>query len=309
MSSRPAIPQGSPPTYAFVTRVYKRSLRPVVIVSASCSAIWTLLWGVANFRDIGRDKDDDLNGLVPFDIVLGALFSAAAAIEVFGIVAAVTQRIPLVRMYAFGTLAATALVFAAQIINIVIDFKYKANTDALVYVWHGYDVDGQFLTPEQANKRCKDLVNRQIVADFAWLIVTTILALLFASVVFSFYRQLLDPSMSRAPSDQFRMQTYNVYPAPAGPYGASGYAQSQNHVPPYDPAKLPEYDGSGRYTPEKELSYAPPAGPPPPQAGPNSTSYAPPTGPPPSHVAQNTFEPPAGPPPASNPFERRAEEP
>ncbi|KZV80248.1 hypothetical protein EXIGLDRAFT_845716 [Exidia glandulosa HHB12029] len=297
MSTRPPIPQGNPPTYAFVTRVYRRSLRPIVIICAVTSAIWTLLWYVSNFQDINNDTDNSLPQFVPFDIALGALFMGAFAIELFGVFAATTQRLPLVRFYSFLTLLAALFIAAAQIIQIVLDFKYKstllnmcveANTGSTIIVPHGWwGSTRRILTQPEAQSFCKSILNRNIFADFAWLIVSSILALLFASIVFAFYRQLLDPaSMAypRAPSDQVRMQTFGAYPPPAGaprPY-------NEDYVPPYDPHKLPGYDAQGRATPEEkdepkqawgaeasQQQFAPPAGPPP------SQQYAPPAGPPP----------------------------
>jgi len=294
MSTRPPIPQGNPPAYAFVTRIYKRPLRPVVLVSAGMAGLWTLLWGISSFRDISRDHKDALSDFVPFDIVLGALFCAAAAIELFGITAASMQRLALVRLYAFGTVAAALLVFAAQILNIILDFKFKsklinqcttANTGDTVLVSDGWwGTSRKILDAAQASSWCNNIYTRQVVADFAWLIVTIILAALFTSVVFSYYRQLLDPNFSRAPSNQIRMQAFGGYPPPPGaPYGAAyapgAHYGDQDYVPPYDPSKLPTYDGTGRQTPEKEddqkLAFGPPQG--------YST--------------------------ATNPFERKAEEP
>lgn len=98
------------------------------------------------------------------------------------------------------------------------------------------------------------------------------MSLLFASITFSYYRQMLDPSSvvnsSRARGGA-QPQHYNP-PYAAGPYsfayggggagapygagaGAGGYApppgpppaQSQAFVPQYDAAKLPEYEQGG----------------------------------------------------------------
>lgn len=98
------------------------------------------------------------------------------------------------------------------------------------------------------------------------------MSLLFASIAFSYYRQMLDPSSivntSRARGGA-QPQHYNPpYAAGPGPYGftsagagygagyaagAGGYApppgpppaQSQVFVPQYDAAKLPEYEQGG----------------------------------------------------------------
>ncbi|EEB96590.1 hypothetical protein MPER_04254 [Moniliophthora perniciosa FA553] len=61
-TSRPAPPQGkktvgAPPGYAIVTRVYNRSLRPVVIFFVSISAIYALFAAIGNFRSISIDKE------------------------------------------------------------------------------------------------------------------------------------------------------------------------------------------------------------------------------------------------------------
>ena len=121
-----------------------------------------------------------------------------------------------------------------------------------------------------------------------------VLSLLFASIVFAYYRQLLDPASTaypRAPSDQIRMQAFQGgYPAPAGPPPGRGY--TEDYVPQYDPYKLPGYDAQGRATPlekqEEQKSWGAEA------SAAQAQSYAPPPGPPPQ---------------ASNPFERRAEDP
>ncbi|KAF5373449.1 hypothetical protein D9615_009503 [Tricholomella constricta] len=46
MDTRPPPPQGAPPSYAFVTRVYRRNLRPIVITTAFLGALWSLFSGV-----------------------------------------------------------------------------------------------------------------------------------------------------------------------------------------------------------------------------------------------------------------------
>jgi len=285
-----------------VARITKRSLRVPVITSAVCAAIWTLLWGIASFRAIEYNREDGFPELVPFSIALGVLFSVACLIEVFGVYAATTQRLPLVRMYTFGSIAASLIVIGAQIIIIVTDFLHKGkhidscvkfNTGADVYVSRGWWGETRRLEESEAKDWCNDRLRREIIADFAWLIVTSILAALFTSVVFSYYRQLLDPSFSRAPSNQIRMQAFTVYPPGAQPYGGYGnpYGGQPDYVPAYDSAKLPGYEGSGRQSPEKELGQ------------PMPTNYAPPPGPPPQQVSAAAGG------NATNPFERRAADP
>jgi hypothetical protein len=78
-----------------------------------------------------------------------------------------------------------------------------------------------------------------------------VLALLFTSVAFGYYRQVIDPSSPanalRAPSNQVRM---DIFPS--------------NYNPPYDPGYQPAY----------APAYAPPAGSPPSDSKPPEYSYA-----------------------------------
>lgn len=108
-------------------------------------------------------------------------------------------------------------------------------------------------------------------STIAWLILGLLFTMFFASAVYSFYRQLLDPNTfraPRAPSDQVRLdalrhqqqQPYGggympypgfnnnvpVYAPPAGPPpAAAGY-----NVPPYEDGRLPGY---GTETPAKDM--------------------------------------------------------
>lgn len=92
----------------------------------------------------------------------------------------------------------------------------------------------------------------------------------------------------RAPSDQVRMQTFGMYPAPAG---APPRAYNEDFVPPYDPHKLPGYDAQGRDTPEEKVGddAKQPWG----AEAQSRPQFAPPPGPPPQASA------------AANPFEHR----
>jgi len=267
MSTRPPIPQGRPPPYAFVGRVYRRNLRPVVIACGCLAGLWTLIWGISEFQAINIDKSSTVSSLATFDIILGALYLTTTAIEAFGVFSAVTQRIPLVRLYTLLSLVAALLVFAAEVITIVLDFMFRqrlinecteANTGDIVISrgWWGSTQTG-FLDSDDANRFCTNLFNHNVFADFAWLFVSTILSLMFSAVAFSFYRQLLDPASTlvarqqaeRIPLGAYPPAQFN-YPPPSGP------APNQpDYVPPY-PGKLPGYDfGEQELGPEKDPGY------------------------------------------------------
>lgn len=115
---------------------------------------------------------------------------------------------------------------------------------------------------------CDSAWSHDSFSEIAWFIVTAVCSLLFASVAFSYYRQMLDPTSpanaSRAPSAQARAglypEHYNPPYAGDGGFGAGAVGQyapppgpppaasSTAYVPEYDPVKLPEYESKGGYT-------------------------------------------------------------
>lgn len=102
------------------------------------------------------------------------------------------------------------------------------------------------------------MYNRSSGAAIAWLLLSIIFALFFASIAFSFYRQLLDPNTfraARAPSDQIRLDALRHQEQPFGagymPYpGFNEYAPppgpppgTSSTAPPYEDGRLPGYGG------------------------------------------------------------------
>lgn len=117
---------------------------------------------------------------------------------------------------------------------------------------------------------CNDLFNHDSFAVIVWLLLATLLAVLFASIAYSHYRQVLDPNSSRAQvrSDQVRLDNlrYDHYgdqddyepqgygrgqipyptfaPPPGPPPGFEGNTSS--NIPPYEGNKLPGYGTDSR---------------------------------------------------------------
>jgi len=275
MFSRPPPPQGGPPpTYAFVNRVYRRSLRPVILGTTFVAALWSLLWGIAAFRDISIDKQHATK-LAVFDIVLGALYMATCAVELLGMAGAAFQRIFLVRIYSFLSLGVALIITATELIRVIVHFAFKSDLisectalvtgdtiDERFGLWG--PIDSQTLSPEDASNFCNSAWSHDSFSEILWLLIAAPFSLFFAAVSFAYYRQLLDPTSpanaARAPSAQARgglgggfPQHYNPpYAAGAGPYGGGDGtfapppgpppgAESSAYVPEYDPAKLPGY--------------------------------------------------------------------
>lgn len=70
----------------------------------------------------------DLPSYTVYDIVVGVLYSVIALVEIYGIFAALTNKIPLVRIYAYVSFIAAFLVLAIQIITFTLRFVLKVNS-------------------------------------------------------------------------------------------------------------------------------------------------------------------------------------
>ncbi|KAL0949997.1 hypothetical protein HGRIS_010006 [Hohenbuehelia grisea] len=177
--------------------------------------------------------------------------------EVFGLVAAVTRRLVLIRIYALLSAVAALTVFASSLLRVIIHFTEKndlisecttlSTGDEIIYRFGLFGpIRSERLSPGQADAWCRRAWDRDSWAEIVSLLITLFLGVMFSIVAFAYYRQMLDPSSpanaSRAPSSQVRMEIPTYY------------------NPPYN-ASVPNlgYNPSPQYQPQ----YAPPAGPPP----------------------------------------------
>jgi len=242
-TSRPPPPQGNPPPYAFVNQFYRSSLRPVVVVVGLLSGIWTLLQAISLFKEVSTDKSQGFPKLGIFAIVLGALYMAVAVIEFFGVGAAALQRAAFVRIYSFLTVASALVVVVAGFLLVIVHFAYKneildecvkLSTGDTVVVRYGIwgPASKTQLTQSEAEDFCKNAYSHDSWGDIIALIIEIVLAALFCSIAFAYYRQLIDPTSpansSRAPSTQFRGSNYPQHYNP--PYNASVPALPYNNA-------------------------------------------------------------------------------
>ncbi|EGO01267.1 hypothetical protein SERLA73DRAFT_179408 [Serpula lacrymans var. lacrymans S7.3] len=257
-SNRRAPPLGAPPPYAFVNRVYGRSLRPVVVAVSAIGALWTLIWYISSFKELSVDQNDHIPKLATFAIIQGVLLLVACVIEVFGIVSALSQRVVLVRFYALLSGLSTLIVIAVGLMRTIIHFTFKSDlmlecqeaasggsTSFRFGIW-GTSSDG--LNGENAEQFCTSAYNRDTATEIVSVIIEIILGLLFTAIAFAYFRQLLDPSSpanaSRAPSSQARLDNYPSHYNP--PYNASssnlGYAPAYGNVYAPPPGAPPQFD-------------------------------------------------------------------
>ncbi|KAH9929078.1 uncharacterized protein BXZ73DRAFT_78222 [Epithele typhae] len=268
----PSRPGEQPPTYRMVTRVYKSSLRPVVIILVltlvlapryivgSLTAIWALILAIPAFNDINADKQNGWPKFAVFDIALGVIYVTVCAIEVFGLMAAVTQRIPLVRLYAMMSILAAILTVGASFFRVIIHFIYKNDLiSECTDVVQGKGVTFRFgiwgprvhetLNAAEAQAFCTDAWNKDSFNEIISLIFEIFFSIFFTMITFAYYHQVLDPT---SPANVQR-----------GPMVTSG-PQPAHWNAPYDPNA--RYDAPP-YPPYGQPQYAPPPGPPPTEMG------------------------------------------
>ncbi|THH17979.1 hypothetical protein EW146_g2924 [Bondarzewia mesenterica] len=227
--------------------------------------------GMKMFFNAGTDKHEGYPKIATYAIVLGAMYIAVAIIEFFGVAAAGLQRLALARMYAFLSVLSALIVVVAGFVQVVVHFVMKSELiSECTTLTTGENVDfswGLFgprahdtLTGDEANNWCTDAWNHDSWSDIVTLIIAIIVMGIFASVAFSYYHQLLDPT---SPANAFRAPANNLG-AGAGAYYNPPYASSLPHLgyndqsqyppppgpPPHfhepeDDGKLPEYAAGG----------------------------------------------------------------
>ncbi|KAF7762084.1 hypothetical protein Agabi119p4_8677 [Agaricus bisporus var. burnettii] len=255
MNSRPPPPQGAPPPYAFVTRVYRKSLRPIVLFVSATEFLWTLFACIGHFRNSALDRLGSVASIKTVYIVLGALYMLCAAIGLFGVVAAYTQRMRLIRVYAYATALDVLLIAGTGLLQIVIHFTLKndiinactnLSKDGSIVVFGFWGPRFHDLTNEEASVLCRRDWDRESWQSIVVFLVTTLLVIMFSAIAFAYLRQMLDPTSAansfRAPNagrvgdyPSHYNPPYNTYNAPPS-YGQPAYGGYGNDVsaPPYE---------------------------------------------------------------------------
>ncbi|KJA21274.1 hypothetical protein HYPSUDRAFT_55552 [Hypholoma sublateritium FD-334 SS-4] len=256
MDRRAPPPQGAPPSYAFVARMYRRSLRPVVLACSVLAGLWTLFSGIGFFRNASFWSDHNESKLHISSIILGALYMGVLVIELVGLHAAASQKVAPARAYAWLSALAVLIIAATGLIRVVLHFTEKSaiiNTCATVTQDEDVFFPGFFgpvnagrLDPLDAQQWCQNQWDRDSWSDIVAFLIITTLATFIAAIAFAFLRQLLDPT---SPANQSRAPSSGVPAHYAPPY------------PSYNPhPNNPSYPG---YNNPSAPPYAPPAGPPP----------------------------------------------
>ncbi|KAI5994530.1 hypothetical protein EDC04DRAFT_1235237 [Pisolithus marmoratus] len=258
MAGRRGPPTGAPPAYSYVTRVYKRSLRPIVLAMAVVAALWSLAFAVAGYRELATDENDNFHKLAPLAVVQGVLYTVVLLFQGFGIMAAATQRTRLIRIFTYLSALTTLFAVGVSFMRVITHFTFKSDliaeceilaqngsTDSMFGFW-GSD-PGSNLDATDAASYCNDMWSRDSWAEILLLIALIVIGLGFTSTAFAYYRQVIDPTSpvnsSRAPANQVRMNEFPAYNN--APYDAPAYAPPAG-PPPFDGSgKPPQYDYGG----------------------------------------------------------------
>ncbi|PVG01667.1 hypothetical protein CPB86DRAFT_781472 [Serendipita vermifera] len=238
----------------------RRNLRPLVVLFAGLGCIWALVWAASAFREIDDDKKNTPEYAI-FDIVMGALYAGIMVIEAYGIYAALSQKIPLVRIYAWLSVISALVAVAIEILRLVLHFVFKGQLlngckkdlqGASETITSGSVFDPQrttrLLTDSDIQRICNNAWNKGVFQAVAWMLVAMIMGTIFSMTSFAYYRQLVNPSLLRqqAPTSAYQMNaTRNAYGynnngnIPGyNPYTTQSYGA---YAPPYDNVKLPGY--------------------------------------------------------------------
>ncbi|KAG8877669.1 hypothetical protein FRB97_003196 [Tulasnella sp. 331] len=171
------------------------------------------------------------------------------------------------RIYNYLSILAVLIVIAAESIRFSVYFTQKSSLigtctsqatgeDVVTYGSFWGSSSDQVLTASDAQQFCENSWTRSVWASVAWLIISIILSVLFVSLAFAFYHQLLLPeqlppsqayNMNNMQREPYNPQSGYQYPAPPGapPF-------REDYVPPYDPAKVPDYYEGGVDAPKEK---------------------------------------------------------
>jgi hypothetical protein len=234
---------------------------------AFAGGVWALFSGIGFFRNVSIYNSDNASKLARFSIIIGALYMGVFGIELFGLFAAASQKIPFVRMYAYLSALVVLIIAATGLLQTVIHFTLKSeiiNTcadlttgDTVFYGSIFGPVNGGTLSPAEALAWCNNAWNRGSWSNIIAFLITTFLAAFLSVMAFSFLRQVLDPAhpanVTREPAHRMgnmnfpthynppynpTYANYPSYPAPAGP---PPNQSTDAFVPPYDSGKPPGY--------------------------------------------------------------------
>ncbi|PFH47603.1 hypothetical protein AMATHDRAFT_151712, partial [Amanita thiersii Skay4041] len=264
---------GPPPSYAFVTRFYRSSLRPSTTLIVFKYQYLHHLRKIGYLRNYRVDRIQNVPQLAVLCLAQGIMYMVVFAIELYGIFAAAKNNLRLVRLYAFGSIISVLVVMAGNLWDVVIHFQLKdeiiklcsqlLDGDEVVYFGLFGPTTRHIVSPDEAAQYCRNAWTHDSWSDIVYFVIISFISILFSVIAFSFLHQLRDPTsaanIGRAPSSQAQTNGYSSY-----------------YNPPYSMPYNGPYEGQPRGY-QYQTGYA---------------QYAPPPGPPPNATRDDPFVPP-----------------
>jgi len=188
------------PRNSYMSRMANQSLRSVVIPFAMLGAIWSLTCSISLFQELGTDRAQHQKRLATFSIVLGSLYVAVTAMLLFGVVAAASRRLALIRIFAFLSAVVTVILIATGLLRTIIHFMLKnslisectslATGENVVVVWGFWNSEThETLTADQAAQFCRDAWNHDSFSEIFWLLTEIVLLPLLTFIAFTYARR------------------------------------------------------------------------------------------------------------------------
>jgi len=217
------------------------------------TAIWSIFSGIGFYRNVGPYNDSGAPSLAKISIIIGSLYMGVFGIGVFGICAALSQNLTLIRIFAFLSALGALIVAGVSMLRIVIHFTMKDTiltactnvTTGQTFFYGGWwgPVYSDTLSAQDAENFCNSYYDRDSWSLIVGFLILAGLGIFFSIIAFSFYRQMLDPSSpGNVIRDTRRPAAYPSHYNP--PFGTPGYNPGYYNYPaPAGPPPLPEYDG------------------------------------------------------------------
>jgi len=195
----------------FFGTLYKANWRNIVIAVALLNMLRYGSSAVNAYEDADVDTSEHASKLAKVNLALCAMYATASLIELYGIIGVATQRLVLVRVYAFLAFLAAILVTAASVLNAA---SFFLNAEELMYECVALALRGhssaksQFRSQawagsvfavglRQAQKQCITSWTQDSWTEVINVFLFGFLpSLAYYVVAYTYYRQTTDPSHS-----------------------------------------------------------------------------------------------------------------
>ncbi|KAF8801211.1 hypothetical protein BYT27DRAFT_7198534 [Phlegmacium glaucopus] len=109
---------------SFVSQLYKANWKNPIIAVAGLNALRFAFAYYNAFQDAAVDEMEEVDNLFMVSIALGAMYTIASVIEIYGVVSVSMQRLSVIRVYVYLALLATILIIGAGVLNGVSYFTF-----------------------------------------------------------------------------------------------------------------------------------------------------------------------------------------